>query len=98
MYFDSLWSDVVWFELATQRFAQDLAGRLGASRVAWVEPSGTGWAVGAELGPETRDLPCLLQEAATWLGECGLPGVAFELDGRIYPLRPVENGAETMAA
>jgi hypothetical protein len=97
---ESSWSDIVMFELAGQGFAEQLARRLRPTWIAWSEPHGSAWAVGVELplDNEDRTLAHLLRDVAAWVAECSLRGVAFELDGRFYTLRPAEVEAQTAAA
>jgi hypothetical protein len=77
--------NAVLFELS--REAGPLFRRLQVGRPVWVEHhDGTDFAA-VSLRSEPEDLAHLLRTVESWIGDRGLSGVRFELDGRRYTLR-----------
>ena len=94
---DDLIPDVVLFEFAGGIAAHSLSRLLQQTWVVWTEPDESGWIVGAELRPNADDLAVLLRTVSEWLGERRLHELAFQVDGRVYTLRPAVREADVAA-
>jgi len=95
--FEDLIPDVVLFEFSGGIAAHSLTRRLQATWNVWTEPDDAGWIVGAELRVAADDLAVLLRTVSEWLAERRLRELAFQVDGRVYTLRPAELAAEAAA-
>jgi hypothetical protein len=84
----TLLSEIVYFEVGDRVSAQLLCTRLGSTRLAWVEPGEASLLVGVVLSSKTEDLALLLREVESWLVEQTLGPITFEVDDRVYLLRP----------
>ena len=93
----TLLSEIVFFEVGERASAQVLCTRLGSKRLAWVEPGDASLLVGAVLSSQPEDLALLLRDVESWLVEEALEAISFEIDGRVYLLRPRDNCAREAA-
>jgi hypothetical protein len=93
----TLLSEIVYFEVGERVPAQLLCTRLGSKRLAWVEPGEASLLVGAVLSSEPEDLALLLRDVESWLVEEALGAISFEIDGRVYLLRPRDGCAREAA-
>jgi hypothetical protein len=87
MYADSQFDEVVLFELPANDYAQRLWLRLQGTRLAWLHRRDDSLFVAVALRAEADDLARLLRDVETWVADCALAYVPFELDGRRYELR-----------
>jgi hypothetical protein len=97
MHAEDLIPDVVLFEFSGGIAAHSLARRLQQTWVVWTEPDEAGWILGAELRAHAGDLAVLLRTVADWLGDRRLRELAFQVDGRVYTLRPAALGTDVAA-
>ena len=81
-------SEIVYFEVGERLAAQQLCTRLGATRLAWVEPGDASLLVGVVLSSQAHDLALLLREVEGWLAELSFGPIPVEIDERVYLLQP----------
>jgi hypothetical protein len=80
--------EVVLFEVPDGAEAQRLWLRLQEARLAWLQRDEDTFWVAAVIRAEAGDLALLLRDAENWVAERSLTSLPFELDGRMYELRP----------
>jgi len=78
--------EVVFFELPSTEYAEQLLLDALSDRVAWLQTGEDASVAGVLLGPDELDLARLLRCVQSWLERSGLLALRFEVDGRTYVL------------